>query len=157
MTVAYQIADGDTKRVFEILKKNSQLPEHMNNLEIENLEEDDLNKLQMRMEHVKNWLSTYAPEFVKFSVMKKIPKLPLGEDQMEFLLKLADLLEKNEYTAEGLHDEMYNLLTELDMKPQKAFQAIYKTIIGKKQGPRAASFVLSLDNDFVVKRFRREA
>ena len=157
MTVAYQIADGDIKRVFEILKKNSQLPEHMNNLEFENLEEDDLNKLQMRMEHVKNWLNTYAPEFVKFSVMKKIPKLPLGEDQMEFLLKLADLLEKNEYTAEGLHDEMYNLLTELDMKPQKAFQAIYKTIIGKKQGPRAASFVLSLDNDFVVKRFRREA
>ena len=157
MTVAYQIADGDVKRVFEILKKNSQLPEHMNNLEFENLEEDDLNKLQMRMEHVKNWVRIYAPEFVKFNVMKKIPKLPLGEDQMEFLLKLADLLEGNEYTAEQLHDEMYNLLTKLDMKPQKAFQAIYKIIIGKKQGPRAASFVLSLDTDFVVKRFRREA
>jgi lysyl-tRNA synthetase class 1 len=157
MTVAYQIADGDRKRVFEILKKNSQLPEYMNNLELEDLDEVDLNRLQMRMNHVKNWLDKYAPEFVKFQVMKKIPKLPLGEDQTEFLLKLADLLEKKDYTAEGLHDEMYNLLRELDMKPQKAFQAIYKTIIGKKQGPRAASFVLSLDNDFVVKRFRKEA
>jgi lysyl-tRNA synthetase class 1 len=157
MTIAYQIADGDTKKVFGILKKNSQLPENMANVDFENLDEEDLKNLEMRMNHVKNWLGTYAPEFVKFSVMKKIPKLPLDEDQIEFLLKLADLLEEKEYTAEELHDEMYDLLTELDMKPQKAFQAIYKIIIGKKQGPRAASFVLSLDNEFVVKRFRREA
>ncbi|MEN4069241.1 MAG: lysine--tRNA ligase, partial [Methanobacterium sp.] len=58
--------------------------------------------------------------------------------------------------AEELHDEMYTLLREFDMKPQKAFQAIYKTIIGKKHGPRAASFVLSLDKDFVIKRFKKE-
>ena len=83
--------------------------------------------------------------------------MPLGEDQTGFLLKVADLLEKKDYTAEELHDEMYNLLREFDMKPQKAFQAIYKIIIGKKQGPRAASFVLSLDKDFVIKRFRGEA
>ncbi len=157
MTVAYQIADGDIKRVFEILKKNSQLPEYMNSQEFKDLNKKDLNRLKMRMNHVKNWLGKYAPEFVKFNVMKKIPKLPLGEDQIEFLLKLADLLEEKDYTAEGLHDEMYNLLRELGMKPQKAFQAIYKTIIGKKQGPRAASFVLSLDKDFVIKRFRRES
>ncbi len=156
MTVAYQIADGDIKRVFNILKKNSQLPEHMDNLEFKDLEKEDLDRVEMRMNHVKNWLGKYAPEFVKFSVMKKIPKLPLGEDQTEFLLKLADLLEKRDYTPEELHDEMYNLLRELDMKPQKAFQAIYKTIIGKKQGPRAASFVLSLNKDFVIKRFRKE-
>ncbi len=155
MTVAYQIADGDIERIFEILKKNSQLPKGMNNLE--DLSEEDLNRLQMRMNHVKNWLDKYAPQFVKFQVMKKIPKLPLGEDQTAFLFKLADLLDEKDFTAEELHDEMYNLLREFDMKPQKAFQAIYKTIIGKKQGPRAASFVLSLDKDFIVKRFRREA
>lgn len=157
MTVAYQIADGDTERVFEILKKNSQLPEYMKNMKFEDLNEKDLNRLEMRLNHVKNWLEKYAPEFVKFQVIKKIPKLPLGEDQSQFLLKLADLLENRDYTPEELHDEMYILLRELDMKPQKAFQAIYKTIIGKKQGPRAASFVLSLNKDFVIKRFRKEA
>ena len=157
MTVAYQIADGDINRVFEILKKNSQLPDYMNDLEFEDLSENDLKRLEMRLNHVKNWLEKYAPEFVKFQVMKKIPRLPLGEDQTQFLLKLADLLEEKDYTAEELHDAMYVLLREFDMKPQKAFQAIYKTIIGKKQGPRAASFVLSLDKDFVIKRFKGEA
>lgn len=157
MTVAYQIADGDIKRIFEILKKNSQLPEDMENVAFEDLSEDNLDRLNMRMNHVKNWLDKYAPQFVKFQVMQKIPKMPLGEDQTGFLIKLADLLEEKDFTAEELHDEMYNLLREFDMKPQKAFQAIYKTIIGKKQGPRAASFVLSLDKDFVIKRFRGEA
>ena len=72
MTVAYQIAGGDIKKVFEILKKNSQLPDYMNDLKFEDLGEDDLKRLQMRLNHVKNWLNKYAPEFVKFQVMKKI-------------------------------------------------------------------------------------
>lgn len=157
MTVAYQIAVGDTKIIFKILKKNSQLPDYMKNIEFEDLSENDLTRLEMRTNHVKNWLEKYAPEFVKFQVMKKIPKVPLDKDQVQFLSKLADLLEEKNFTAEELHDEMYNLLREFNMKPQKAFQAIYKIIIGKKQGPRAASFILSLDNDFVIKRLRREA
>ncbi len=157
MSVAYQIADGDIDGVFEILKKNSQLPEHMNHLEFGDLSTDELKRLEMRLNQVKNWLDKYAPQFVKFQVMKKIPKMPLDDNQTLFLLKLADILDEIDFTPEELHDEMYNLLREFDLKPQKAFQAIYKRIIGKKQGPRAASFVLSLDKDFVVNRFRGEA
>ena len=129
----------------------------MVDVEFEDLTKQDLIRLEMIIHHLKNWLDKYAPEFVKFHVMKKIPRLPLDEDQTRFLIELADLLQQKDYTAQELHDAMYNILKKLDMKPQKAFQAIYKTIIGKKQGPRAASFVLSLDKDFVVKRFRGEA
>ena len=63
-------------------------------------------------------------------------------------------MESGEFTPEELHEEMYTILNELGIKPQKAFQAIYKTVIGKKQGPRAASFILSLNKDFVINRFR---
>jgi lysyl-tRNA synthetase class 1 len=52
---------------------------------------------------------------------------------------------------------MYEILEAQELKPQKGFQAIYKMILGQKQGPRAASFLLSLDKDFVVKRLRKEA
>ena len=60
-------------------------------------------------------------------------------------------------SAEELHDAMYEILEGRGLKPQKGFQAIYKMILGQKQGPRAASFLLTLDNDFVVKRLRKEA
>ena len=105
---------------------------------------------------MKNWLELYAPEFVKFQVQKKLPRVEISDLQKEFLFKVANLLENGKYNPEELHDAMYLIIHDLDMKPQKAFQAIYKVITGKKQGPRAASFVLSLDKDLVIKRFRME-
>ena len=111
------------------------------------------------MDNVIYWLDTYAPKFVKFQVQtKKVPKLPLTDEQTKFLSDLADLMEKTEFTdATELHDAMYEILEAQGLKPQKGFQAIYKMILGQKQGPRAASFLLSLDKDFVVKRLRQEA
>jgi lysyl-tRNA synthetase class 1 len=129
----------------------------MEGAEYDSVSPEVKDKLNNRLVNVENWLETYAPEFVKFQVQKELPQVELNEKQEAFLLKVADLLETSDYTSQELHDEMYLILKDLGLKPQKAFQAIYKIIIGKKQGPRAASFVLSLDKDFVIqlKWFRR--
>ncbi len=156
LTVARQITD-DHEKIFQILERNSQLPADVKGSEYGNLSDDVKGRLGSRLINVENWLETYAPEFVKFHVQKKMPKVEINEKQEEFLLKVADILENGDYNSQELHDEMYIILKELGLKPPKAFQAIYKMIIGKKQGPRAASFVLSLDKDFVIKRFRKEA
>ena len=157
LTVAYQIANGDTAKIYEILKNNHQLPERLENVSYEELNDFDSETYLQRLEYVNNWLETYAPKFVKFQVMKKMPRVEITDDQKEFLRQLADVLENETFNNDvEFHDRMYEVLESLEMKPQKAFQAIYKTIIGKKQGPRAASFVLSLDKDFVIKRFRLE-
>ncbi len=157
LTVAYQIAGNNPEKIFEILKKNSQLTKSFQDKEFKDLEEKELEQFTQRIEQVKNWLDKYGPKFVKFQVMKKIPRLELADDQKAFLKSLADLIESKEFnSAETLHDEMYETLNGYDLKPQKAFQAIYKMILGQKQGPKAASFLLSLDKDFVVKRLRME-
>jgi lysyl-tRNA synthetase class 1 len=156
MTVAYQIAGYDPEKVYAILKKDSQLPKSMEDTSFSDLDMKDIDRLNRRLTHVKNWLDLYAPEFVKFQVQKKLPRVEINDLQKEFLLKVADLLENGNYNPQELHDAMYIIIHELDMKPQKAFMAIYKVITGKKQGPRAASFVLSLDKDLVIKRFRME-
>jgi lysyl-tRNA synthetase class 1 len=155
MTVACQIG-GNEEEIFEILRRNSQLPERLNHKEWMEMDGDDRERFIKRIVQVKNWLNLYAPKFVKFEVQTDLPQVELTDPQREFLLKVADLLENRDFTPEELHEEMYQILNELSLKPQKAFQAIYKTIIGKKQGPRAASFVLSLDKDFLIKRFRLE-
>ena len=156
---AYQIAGDDLETIYGILKRNSQLTKSFENKEFNDLNEIELTQYQERVNNVKNWLELYAPKFVKFQVQKKsIPKLPLADEQIAFLKDLADLMENNEFTkAEDLHDEMYKVLEAHGLKPQKAFQAIYKMVLGQKQGPRAASFLLSLDKDFVIKRLRQEA
>ncbi|PAV06519.1 lysine--tRNA ligase [Methanosphaera cuniculi] len=157
LTVAYQIANGDAEKIYEILKKNHQLQSRLEDVEFSKLNDIDRADYLQRLEYVNNWLETYAPKFVKFQVMKKMPRIEITDEQKEFLSQLADVLENETFNSDvEFHDRMYEILEALGMKPQKAFQAIYKTIIGKKQGPRAASFVLSLDKDFVVKRFRLE-
>lgn len=153
MTVACQIGH-DEEEIFDILKKNSQLPEKMEDKGLNEISAEDSKRFTNRTDHVGNWLNIYAPGFVKFEVQKELPNVQLNEVQQEFLAKLADLMESGEFTPEELHEEMYTILNELGIKPQKAFQAIYKTVIGKKQGPRAASFILSLNKDFVINRFR---
>lgn len=156
---AYQIAGNDLEKIFTILKNNSQLTKSFEDKEFSGLTETELKQYQERVDNVINWLDTYAPKFVKFQVQEKsVPKLPLTDEQTTFLKDLASLIEEKTFkTAEELHDAMYEILEAQGLKPQKGFQAIYKMILGQKQGPRAASFLLSLDKDFVVKRLRQES
>lgn len=157
MTVAYQIAGEDLERLYAILKRNSQLPDEFMDKGIEDLTDKQLTQLTERVENVKNWLKLYAPDFVKFHVQDELPQVELSEPQRKFLEELADILESTDMSPEELHDEMYSILRKHGLKPQKAFQAIYKVLIGKKMGPRAASFLLSLEREFVVKRLRLKA
>jgi len=157
LSVAYQIANGKADKIYEILAKNHQLPDRLENVSYDQLNDFDKETYLQRLEYVNNWLKDYAPKFVKFQVMKKMPRIEINDAQTEFLKQLADVLENETFNSDiEFHDRMYEVLESLEMKPQKAFQAIYKTILGKKQGPKAASFILSLDKDFVIKRFRLE-
>ncbi len=156
LTVAYQI-NPEPEGIYNILKANSQLPEKMEKLSYQELEDDTREKFRERLNQVKNWLGLYAPNFVKFQVQQELPSVELNPAQEEFLVELADALERQDFTSEELHDQMYHLLKEQGLKPQKAFQVIYRIILGQKQGPRAASFLLSLEKDFLIKRLRREA
>ncbi len=157
LTVAYQIASGNNKKIYEILSKNNQLPDRLVDVTYDELSDFDRDTFTQRVKYVENWLDTYGPKFVKFQVMKKMPRIEISDLQKEFLSQLADILETETFDSDvAFHDRMYEVLEALELKPQKAFQAIYKTIIGKKQGPRAASFILSLDKNFVIKRFRLE-
>ena len=156
---AYQIAGDNLEKIFEILKKNSQLTKSFEDKEFSDLTDLELSQYRQRVNNVKYWLDNYAPNFVKFHVQdKSVPNLPLSDEQNQFLDELATLIETTKFSdATALHDAMYEILEGQGLKPQKGFQAIYKMILGQKQGPRAASFLLSLDKDFVVKRLRKEA
>jgi len=156
LTVAYQIAGDDLDKIYHILQRNSQLPAELEAVAFVDLSDVQKEQLQQRVSQVKNWLETYAPGFVKFQVQEKMPAVDLPPAQKDFLKDMAQLLEEKDLNPEELHDEMYNILREHDLKPQKAFQALYRVVIGKKMGPRAASFILSLDKDFVIKRLRLE-
>ena len=116
----------------------------------------DHEMLERRLTLSKNWVDSFGPENLKFKLLadedssKEYAKLDVK--QKEALEKLYGELNAN-YTPEQFHKRIYETARGIGLKPDMLFEAIYKVFIGKSKGPKAASFILTLDKDFVEKRF----
>lgn len=104
--------------------------------------------------YAKIWLEKYAPEKERFMVQKETPGAVqnLNDKQREFLKKVALELNKK-WDAEEFQTSVYNWAKEMEVPSKEAYQAIYTSLIGKDHGPKAAWLILSLDKEFVKKRF----
>jgi len=131
---------------FSVLCQWIQMPNMKEQVKKEGLEE--------WAKYAKVWLKKYALEKDKFSIQKKLPKevADLSKSQKEFLIKIADELKK-EWVAEDFQTRIYDIGKELGLNGKEAFAAIYLSLIGKDHGPKAAWLILSLEKDFVEKRF----
>ncbi|MBI2431139.1 MAG: lysine--tRNA ligase, partial [Candidatus Levybacteria bacterium] len=111
-------------------------------------------RLEEWVPYAEKWLEKFAPESDKFIVRKQIPEQvkSLSENQKQFLKKISGELDK-EWDAEELQTELYEWAKEINISSKDAFAAIYIALIGKDHGPKAAWLILSLDKEFVKKRF----
>lgn len=100
------------------------------------------------------WVERYAPESEKFLVQKQLPVQAknLSEKQKEFLRRISSELDKR-WEAEDFQKNLYEWAKEFNLSSQEAFSAIYPSLIGKDHGPKAAWLILSLDKEFIKKRF----
>ncbi|MFQ6051025.1 MAG: lysine--tRNA ligase [Candidatus Hydrothermarchaeota archaeon] len=141
MSVVAQITD-DFDYILRILRRTGHIKDDF-----------DENLIKQRLFHCKNWVDTYAPEWIKFNLKEELPDIKLDEKQKKGLKILAESLDKD-LDDVGMHNEIYRVAREeVDMDPKHLFQAIYLVLIGKKSGPKAGSFIISLEKNFVKKRF----
>ncbi|MBU4017340.1 lysine--tRNA ligase [Patescibacteria group bacterium] len=100
------------------------------------------------------WVDKYAPDSEKFVVAKELPKeaKKLSKEQKNYLQKIAMELEKK-LNPEDFQKELYVWSKELAIPSKDAFAAIYLALIGKDHGPKAGWLILSLDKEFIKKRF----
>ncbi len=137
-----QIKEGFSG-ILDILKRT----EHF-----ETLKEEDEKHLRQRFECVKFWLENFAPEKVKFSIAEKKPILKLVPEQKKFLEELSLKLSQEEWTADTIHNTIYELAESQNLKSKMAFQVVYQAILNQNFGPRLGYFLSTLDKDFVVRR-----
>lgn len=100
------------------------------------------------------WVKRFAPEEQKFSIQEKLPEVSknLSKEQKELLKKISKELD-NKWTGDEFQAKIYELGKELNLNGKETFAAIYLSLIGKDHGPKAAWLILSLEKDFVKKRF----
>lgn len=119
----------------------------------EELTEFEKNKLSLRLDCVRIWLEKFAPENMKFHVREQLPDINLSEVQSVFIKQLLTKLKELEWESDVIHDTIYAVSKDQNINPRKGFEAIYKIVLGKSQGPRLGYFLSSLDKDFVITRF----
>ncbi|ODS35328.1 MAG: lysine--tRNA ligase [Candidatus Altiarchaeales archaeon WOR_SM1_86-2] len=143
----------------------------------------DAVRLGERINAANNWVSEFGPGYLKFELLDDKAffnaREKLNEKQKQGLRLLADEIElvsewdddelaaqlkefaeikgkeAREVNLEMLmHKRIYDTARSIDLKPGELFDAVYLVLTGKLKGPKAASFLLTLDKNFVTERFK---
>lgn len=117
--------------------------------------EMDIARLERRVKSVRYWLDHgFAPEMVKFSVSKTMPKVDLSKEEKEYFKVLSDKLSGINWTAEEINKVVNEEAKASPLGSKKGFQALYKIIIQRTAGPRLGLFLAAMDKDFVINRLK---
>ncbi len=130
MIVVGQIANWDLNKALEIIERTGYTVDEVTRKDVER-----------RLKYARKWLEKYAPDNIKFEIPEKV-SVTFSEEEKEFLRVYAERL-RSDMKPEEIHMLVYDVSKELGIKPSKAFQAIYKAILGKTYGPRAGYFIKS--------------
>jgi lysyl-tRNA synthetase class 1 len=113
-------------------------------------------QIRERLALARNWAEKYAPEESRINLDIDIEKIKsqLDNSQKKFLNELAVWLEESNRTSDEIHEKIYLTAKGMEIPLKGAFAAIYLSIMGTERGPRASTFIASLDKKWVVARFR---
>ncbi len=151
--IVLQVALFDKIKAIEILQNLGHIPKDVS--------EADLLPVKERLAFAEVWLNEFAYDESREDVSEKNktkkqeesqykfqlvtePKYQPAENEKTALLKLAELLEQNQYDEKSLFNEFYNICTENDIKNTDFFKAAYMSLINKEKGPKLAPFMLTI-------------
>ncbi len=145
LIVVGQIAKWDVNKALEIIARTGYT-----------VDEKTKRDVERRLKYAKRWLESFASERLKFEIAEKVDKSLFNDEELKFLKNFAERLSE-EMSAEDIHNTVYAVANEIGIKPAKAFQAIYKAILGKTYGPRAGYFIKTLGVEWFKKRIQELA
>lgn len=117
------------------------------------LTESELTELEYRKKYAKTWVERYAPEEFQLTPRSELPAAAatLSSEQRSFLVELDKLMDsKPEWQPQDLQQAVFEL-AKASIGSKLGFQTVYLAFLGKKSGPKAAWFLLSIE-----KAFRKE-
>ena len=111
-------------------------------------------RLKEKVEAVKCWLESHAPENMIFQLQEEHPDVGATPEQKQILAKLLKKLESIEWTAENIHNSIYDTSVESEIKAGKMFKLMYQIFLARNRGPRLGYLLASLEREFVLERVR---
>ena len=82
-----------------------------------------------------------------------MPNVTLTDAQKRALHYIGERMDK--ISDENSFKEIFGEACEFaGIKPKQLFEACYLVLLGRRNGPRLAQFILTLDKEFVAERFK---
>ena len=142
-----QIVDGDVDSAVQILRQGGY--------------REDVSDQQVLTEYLtyaKNWSEEWAPESYKIRVLdlgeSAEAARDLDEEQLNYLDEVAGSLDVS-MDSEMVQSFLYAKSQQLNLKPKKAFAAVYTVLLGRKNGPKAGSLITQNGVWIAQQRFLR--
>ncbi|PIR61171.1 MAG: hypothetical protein COU68_00815, partial [Candidatus Pacebacteria bacterium CG10_big_fil_rev_8_21_14_0_10_45_6] len=113
----------------------------------------EIEELEMKRVYAEKWVKFYAPEEYQLRPKVELPEAAteLSVEQIQFLQDALTMLEEKDWDPTDLQQGLFDKAKQ-GLGAKYAFQAIYLAFLGKKSGPRAAWFLLSIEPELRTKR-----
>jgi lysyl-tRNA synthetase class 1 len=148
LVASYQAALRDPEKTLEIIART----EHSHAVERQRA------TILGEFKFIDAWLDKWAPEDIKFTLLKAVDSSVFSQAEKDYLRTLADKIASAPSDADGewFHKAIYELKDHTDLEPRLLFQTLYRATIGKDSGPRAGWFLSMLPRDWMIQRLRME-
>ncbi|MEM2289915.1 MAG: hypothetical protein QXK27_04975, partial [Candidatus Hadarchaeales archaeon] len=115
----------------------------------------DMEAAFRRLKLAEEWVREYAPEELRVS-LQEFPPPPgtFGEKELRALKRLAERVERVEWSPVQVHNLVYEVAREESLEPSLLFEALYLLFLGRRSGPRVGNLLAALDRGFVLERIR---
>jgi lysyl-tRNA synthetase class 1 len=113
-----------------------------------------------RIQAAAGWLDAYAPERSRIRVRDTLPAeaADLDAPQRAYLASLAaTAMESGPASGDAWQDAIFATATACGLDARTAFDALYRSFLGRTNGPRAGWLLASLDRAFVIGRLQEAA
>ena len=112
--------------------------------------------LPQDLQYARNWAEEWAPESLRLRILEPEEAREVAENldegQRAYLSTIAGKLEPG-MNGDDLQDLLYATAIDMEVKPRKAFAALYAVLLGAKHGPKAGPFIAGLPAEMVRQRF----
>ncbi|MGY5881113.1 MAG: lysine--tRNA ligase [Candidatus Thorarchaeota archaeon] len=136
------------ERCYEVLKKQHNLTE---------LSPEVKELIPTRLSRALAWVEEFGSEQDKVEVPDTVPKEildTLTDADRSFLSQLIETLSGKSLEEDEIQAAVFNAAREVDVKPKRAFQVLYRILISRKSGPRLGPFLNLLGIDWVLERIK---
>ncbi len=152
-SMPFQVPFGHIVNLYQISRNKEGVIKRVERLKGDELTDGEKADVERRLACAKNWIEMgLAPKNVLFSLNEKPEAL---ETDRRFVEEFVFSLRKIEWTDENIHNAVYDTAERMEENAGKVFRAIYRTLLGKKFGPKLGMFLASFEKDEVLAMLER--